>query len=300
MKMMVTGRDGQLVRCLAERTALEPEVTLIHAARPEVDLSTPGELAQAIARARPDIVVNAAAYTRVDDAEDEPELAFRINAEAAGEASTAAARLGIPIIQVSTDYVFDGRKGPPYVENDETGPINHYGRSKLAGEELVRAVNSDHCIVRTSWLFSPFGRNFVRTIIAAGAKGGTLSVVGDQFGSPTSALDLAQAILRLAASWAGNEPARGTYHLANRGAASWFNLAVAAQEEAAAQGMGVAAVKAIATSEWPTRAPRPMNSVLDSSKVEAAIGLAMPDWRVALATVIERLALSPSADEAER
>jgi dTDP-4-dehydrorhamnose reductase len=297
MKILITGREGQLARCLAERAALDPTVSLVHAARPEVDLATPGQLDQAIARARPDIVINTAAYTRVDDAEEAPDLAFRINADAAGETAMAAARLGIPIIQISTDYVFDGGKRTPYAEDDATGPINLYGRSKLAGEELVRAANADHCIVRTSWLYSPFGRNFVRTMVAAGAKGGTLSVVGDQFGSPTSAFDLAEGIMRIASSWTGKQPVRGTYHLANRGEASWFDLAVAVQKEAAARGMGGAVVKPIMTSEWPTRAQRPIYSVLDTNKIETAMGWTMPDWRVAVATVVERLEMPRSSTQ---
>lgn len=300
MKILVTGRRGQLVRCLSEHASSDPAVDIVHAARPEVDLSRPGSLADAIARATPDLIVNAAAYTRVDDAEDVPELAFRINAEAAGEASSAAAGLGIPIIQISTDYVFDGRKRTPYVETDETCPTGVYGRSKQAGEEMVRAANRKHSIVRTAWLYSPYGRNFVRTMVSAGAGGGTLSVVGDQYGSPTSALDLADGILRIASTWAGDRPARGTFHLANRGTASWFDLAVATQRAAAANAMGSAEIRAIATSGWPTKAERPSYSVLDSTKIENAIGFDMPDWRASLPRVVERLAMVGSADQATR
>lgn len=300
MKILVTGRDGQLARCLTERAALDPSLIIVHAARPDVDLSRRGSLGDAIARVNPDLVVNAAAYTRVDDAEDEPELAFRINAEAAGEASSAAAGLGIPIIQLSTDYVFDGRNRDPYVETDETSPTGVYGRSKLAGEEMVRAANPKHCIVRTAWLYSPYGGNFVRTVVSAGAGGGTLSVVGDQYGSPTSALDLADGILRIASTWAGDRPALGTFHLANRGMASWFDLAVATQLAATAHAMGSAVVREIATSDWPTKAKRPSYSVLDSTKIETAIGWDMPDWRASLPRVVERLAMVGSADQATR
>ena len=217
-------------------------------------------------------------------------MAFQINAEAAGEASRAAARLNIPIIQVSTDYVFNGRKRTPYVETDETFPTGVYGRSKLAGEDLVRVANRKHCIVRTAWLYSPYGRNFVRTMVSAGARGGTLSVVGDQYGSPTSALVVADGILRIAATWAGDNPARGTYHLASRGTASWFDLAVATQHTAATHGMCSAEVRQIATSEWPTKALRRSYSMLDSTKFETAIGFDLPDWRDSLPPVVRRLA----------
>lgn len=283
MTILVTGRHGQLAQSLAERGGGD-----IHfAGRPELDLAVPGSARAAILAARPTLVVNAAAFTAVDLAEAEEAAAHRINADAAGEVAGAAAQLGVPVIHISTDYVFDGRATAPYVETDATAPLGAYGRTKLAGEQAVRAANPDHLILRTSWLVSPFGKNFVRTMIDLGRQRDTLSVVADQQGNPTSALDLADAILVVTRCWAsGDRTGLGqTYHLAGTGIASWFDLAVAVQEEARTS----AVVKPIATADWPTPAARPAWSVLDSSKFTRDFGHEMPEWRVSLAPIVARL-----------
>ena len=201
MRVLVTGQEGQLARSLAERAADHPELDIITTARDLVDLSCAGSVAAAIAAVRPDLVINAAAYTGVDLAEDEPALAFRINAEAAGETAAAALQAGAAIVQLSTDYVFDGESSEPYREDAPANPMSVYGRSKLAGEEAVRAANPLHLILRTAWVYSPFGRNFVKTIVAAARDRDRLDVVDDQHGCPTSALDLADSILAIADSW---------------------------------------------------------------------------------------------------
>ncbi len=284
MTILVTGRHGQLAQSLAERGG--DDVRLI--GRPELDLAIPGSARDAILAARPGLVVNAAAFTAVDLAETEELEAHRINAEAAGEVAAAAHELGVPVIHISTDYVFDGRASAPYAETAATAPINAYGRAKLAGEEAVRAANPDHLILRTSWLISPFGKNFVRTMVDLGRQRDRLSVVADQHGNPTSALDLADAILLIARRLAtGNRTGLGqTYHLAGSGIASWFDLAVAVQKAA---GTGTT-VAPIATADWPTPAARPAYSALDSSKFARDFGHGMPDWRVSLATIVARLA----------
>lgn len=283
MKILVIGRHGQLAQCLAERGG--DAVTL--AGRPDLDLAIPGSAQAAILAARPSLVVNAAAFTAVDLAETEEPAAIRINAGAAAEVADATAELGVPVIHISTDYVFDGRATAPYAESDATNPLGAYGRTKLAGEFAVRAANPDHLILRTSWLFSPLGRNFVRTMVELGRSRDSLNVVGDQLGNPTSALDLADAILLIADRLeSGDRTGLGqTYHLAGSGIASWYDLAVAVQQEA---GTGTP-VTAIATADWPTPAARPAYSALDCSKFARDFGHIMPDWPVSLGPIVARL-----------
>ena len=286
MKILVTGEMGQLARSLVERVRLHPGLQLTTAGRPALDLERAGSAAEVIKAAKPDVVINAAAYTAVDQAEDEPERAFRINAEGAGEVAAAAAGVGASIVQISTDYVFDGKSNQPYDEAASTNPMSVYGRSKLAGEEAVRESNNRHAIVRTAWVYSPFGRNFVSSIMSAAVTRPDLSVVSDQRGCPTSALDLADGVLALV-SWAqfGGE----VFHLAGNGAASWFEFATEIMEQCALLGKPNVPVRPIATDDWPTRAVRPRNSVLNVEKFERLVGFAMPDWRSSVAQVIRRM-----------
>jgi dTDP-4-dehydrorhamnose reductase len=288
MRILLTGREGQVARSLLEKAPDWPDLKLVPAGRPEVDLAEPGSIARVIRAVVPDLVINAAAYTAVDQAEDEPDLAYRINAEAAGEAAAAAREMAAGFIQISTDYVFDGQATEPYDEDVPTNPLSAYGRSKLAGEEAVRAANPEHLILRTAWVYSPFGRNFVRTMVAAARDRDELNVVDDQRGSPTSALDLADAILLIAAKW----PAGGgrTYHLAGAGPASWFELAGEVMNQCRRLGLPAAEVHPIRTADWPTKAVRPPFTALDSSRIERDLGLRLPDWRQSVAVAVERLA----------
>ncbi len=288
MRILVTGREGQLARSLAERLAGHQ---LQFVARPEADLAEPGSIARAIVRSEADLVINAAAYTAVDQAESEEALAFRINAEAAGEAAMAAAQIGAPIIQLSTDYVFDGNKPESYRETDRTDPQSVYGRSKLAGEEAVRAGNPRHLIVRSAWVYSPFGRNFVRTMLVAARDRDVLTVVDDQRGNPTSALDLADGLgAALKRMEAATDDLWGAYHLAGSGETSWCGFAAAVMKEAQALGLPIAEVRPIRTADWPTPARRPANSVLDSSRFAATFGFTMPHWRTSVGQVVGRIA----------
>jgi dTDP-4-dehydrorhamnose reductase len=292
VKVLVTGAHGQLARSLAERAASRSDMQMVAIGRPGLDLAQEGSAARAIEAVRPDVIINAAAYTAVDKAEDEPQLAFRINAEAAGEVASAGARVGAAVIQVSTDYVFDGRTEGPYREDSPTHPLGVYGASKLAGEERVRAANSRHAIVRTAWVYSPFARNFVTTIVEAARTRDVLTVVDDQAGSPTSALDLAEGLLRMAGTWNGS-PQLGlgeTYHLAGAGVASWYGVAEFVMSECRRHRLACASVRPIRTADWPTRAARPASSVLDSGKFAATFEFAMPDWRQSMAAVVARLA----------
>ena len=292
MKLLVTGTEGQLVRSMIEKRDAWPELEVIALGRPEADLEVPGSVARAIEARRPDAVINAAAFTAVDQAEDEPERAFRINADAPGEAAAAARDVGAPIVQLSTDYVFGGDGQGAYREDSPPAPIGAYGRSKLAGEEQVRRASSDHMIIRTGWVYSPFGRNFIRSIVKAAEYRGNLTVVEDQRGSPTSALDLAGAILHVLDQWRrGNRTGLGeTYHVTGTGETSWFGFAEVVMRRCEVLGLPVAKVVPIKTSDWPTRARRPKNSVLDCRKFERDFGLRLPDWPQSVAEVVARLA----------
>lgn len=292
MKILVTGRDGQLARSLAERAQLHPKLALSFAGRPVYDLERPAALADHIRAEAPDAVINAAAYTAVDRAEDEPERARLVNAEAPGLLAAAARDAGARFIQISTDYVFDGTGQGPYREDMPTRPIGVYGRTKCAGEEAVRAAQPDHIVLRTAWVYSPFGANFVKTMIRLAGDRDSVGVVADQRGNPSSALDLADGLFALLSTWAdGSRAGLGrTYHLAGSGETSWAGFAEAIFAECAANGLPSAAVTAIATADYPTRAARPANSALDSSAFERDFGFRMPEWRVSLGNVVRTLA----------
>lgn len=291
MRLLVTGKDGQLARGLAESVASRPDVAFVAASRPELDLEVPGSAWEFISRLAPDVVINAAAYTDVDGAEEQPLRALRINAEAAGEVAAAAAAVGAPIIHISTDYVFDGSATRPYAEEAPTGPINAYGRSKFAGEEAVRSANSAHLILPTAWVYSPFGRNFVKTMFQAAEDREEIRVITDNRGSPTSALDLADALLKVVREWSGNQS--GVYHLAGSGDASWFELADAVMKCRARLELRTARLVPIGTSEWPMRAVRPSFSELSDVKFTRDFGFALPHWQASVARVVARLAGGP-------
>jgi dTDP-4-dehydrorhamnose reductase len=287
MKILVTGRDGQLARSLAERASDFPDLSLHFAARPECDLAVPGSAAAAIREARPDLVVSAAAYTAVDKAEQEPEIAQRINAEAVSEIAEAAAAISAPLIHVSTDYVFGGTGDAPMREDEPIAPLGTYGRTKAEGEAAVRAGQSDHLILRTAWVYSPFGANFVKTMLRLSRERDEISVVADQLGSPTSALDLADVILALAARRSTGD-ARGwgeTYHAAGSGQASWAEFAAEIMRLADAQ----TRIRPIPSVDFPTPAKRPEWSVLDGARLEQVFGLKLPQWQESLESVVKRL-----------
>lgn len=291
MRVLVTGRDGQLARSLARRAPAWPGVSVQAVGRPELDLERPASIAAVIAAAAPDVVINAAAYTAVDQAEDESERAFRINSAAAGEVARAARRAGARIVQVSTDYVFDGARKGPRAETDPTCPVGVYGRSKLEGEHRVAEANPDHVVLRTAWVYSAWGRNFVRTILGAAERGEALEVVDDQRGNPTAADDLADGLLTLVAAWRVR-PRLGlgrTYHLAGTGEATWFEFATAIVEEAARQGLPAVPVTPVRSADRPSRAPRPANSVLDSARFAADVGYRAPPWRRSMAEVVAEM-----------
>jgi dTDP-4-dehydrorhamnose reductase len=292
MRVLVTGREGQLARSLAERGAAIPGIVLETIGRPGLDFERPESIEAAIAAAAPDVVVNAAAYTAVDQAEAEPERAFRINAAAAGEVAAAARRTGARFIQVSTDYVFDGTGEGAYAETAPTRPLGVYGRSKLEGERQVAEANPDHVVLRTAWVYGAHGRNFVKTMLGAAAQRDELAVVSDQRGNPTASDDLADGILVMVAAWRDRPRLGlgGTYHLAGTGEASWFDFAGHIMAEAERLGCPSARVRPIGTEEWPTPAARPRNSMLDCARFESDFGFRAPHWKRSSTKVIERLA----------
>ena len=296
MKIAVTGGPGQLVLSMAERGALAGH-EVIAIGPPALDLSAPEDdaihaaLAAAFDGLRPDAIVNAAAHTAVDKAESERDLAFAINAVGAGAVARAAARLEVPLVHVSTDYVFSGDKAEPYLETDQTGPTGVYGASKLAGEEAVRASGADYAILRTAWVYSPFGANFVKTMLRLAESREGLGVVDDQRGCPTSALDLADAVIAVAVNLkAHSDPGlRGLFHATGSGEGSWADLAEAIFATSAANGGPSARVNRIATADYPTPARRPANSRLDCSKLTALHGVRLPHWRHSVEQVTARL-----------
>ena len=290
LRIAVTGWSGQVVCAMLERVPVGVEVIALR--RPDLDLAQPKTVAPALRSARPDVIVNTAAYTAVDQAESEPELAMRVNGEAAGEAARAAAALGIPVIQLSTDYVFDGGLARPYREDDATGPISAYGASKLAGEQAVAAATDNHAILRTAWIYSPFGKNFVKTMLHLAETRDEIGVVADQAGCPTSALDIADAIFTVARNLTArmdDARLRGVFHMSAAGEAVWADVAEAIFAERERQGGKPIRVKRIATADYPTPARRPANSRLDCSKLSQAHGVRLPDWQSSLGACVARL-----------
>jgi dTDP-4-dehydrorhamnose reductase len=290
LRIAVTGWTGQVVRAMLERVPAGVEVIALR--RPELDLADHRTIAPALRSARPDVIVNAAAYTAVDQAESEPALAMRINGSAAGEAARAATILDIPVIQLSTDYVFDGNLDRPYREEDATGPISAYGASKLAGEQAVAAATANYAVLRTAWIYSPFGKNFVKTMLRLAETHDEVAVVADQHGCPTSALDIADAVFAVARNLvarADDATLRGVFHMSATGEAAWADVAEAIFAERERHGGKPVAVKRIASSDYPTPARRPANSRLDCSKLAARHGVALPAWRSSLAVCVERL-----------
>ena len=280
MKVLVTGREGQVARCLALRGEEQSDLELVFGARPELDLARPETIAPLIQSVRPDIVVSAAAYTAVDQAEDEPGLAFGVNGAGAGEVARSAASVGAPIIHLSTDYVFDGLLDRPYWEDDPTGPQGVYGASKLAGEKAVAASNPLSVILRTAWVYSPFGKNFVKTMLRLAGDRDEIAVVSDQWGSPTSALDIADGILHVVRHLADERsPERfGIFHLAGTGTTNWSGFAEKVMIASAENGGPRAVVRPILTAEFPTKARRPANSRLCTEKFARVYGWQAPQW----------------------
>lgn len=279
--ILVTGGSGQVGTALRERAGAFG-VEVVAPPRAELDLLDMASIERQVGARDWNAVINAAAYTAVDKAESENELAFAVNAEAPGGLARATAARGIPLLHVSTDYVFDGTKPEPYAEDDSVAPLGVYGESKEAGERAVREAGDRHVILRTAWVFSPWGSNFVKTMLRLGGERAELGIVADQLGCPTSAVDIADALLTIAT--AGRQRF-GIYHFVNAGEASWFDFARAIFARAPVRPR----LRAISTSDYPAPAKRPANSQLSTAKIERDYGVRPRRWEAALDEVMERL-----------
>jgi len=291
VRIIVIGREGQVARALAERAPAHGAKAVL-LGRPKLDLADPSGIEDILLDTGGDLIVNSAAYTAVDQAESEPELAEAINGIGAGAVAGAAATMNVPVIQISTDYVFDGAAGRPYREEDETRPLGVYGSSKLLGEQAVADATGNHAILRTAWIYSPFGKNFVRTMLRLAADRDEIGVVADQVGSPTSALDIADGVLAVGKNLVEkpqDSALRGIFHMAGEGFASWADFAQEIFAASTRLGGPGARVRPIATADYPTPAKRPANSRLDCGKLASIHGVALPPWQTSLEPCIRRL-----------
>lgn len=289
MKVLILGRAGQVARELATAdwpAGLEPVI----AGRPEFDMARPETLEPLLTRTAPMVVINATAYTAVDKAEAEPGLAFAVNRDGPARLAELCRQRGFALLHISTDYVFDGAKAAPYLEDDAVAPLNVYGASKEAGEAAIRALCSRHLILRTSWVYGVHGQNFVKTMLRLGVERKELRVVADQHGAPTAAADIAAVLVRIAETAAGREEAPwGTCHYGGGGDTTWYGLAdhiFEAQERATGRRPRLVA---IATADYPAPARRPANSRLDCSRIGRAFGIACRPWREGVDRVLEAL-----------
>ena len=287
MKVLLTGGSGQVGSALRESVPVD---ALMHApSSRDLDIRSRESLDAAFAALRPDLVINAAAYTQVERAEEESKLAMRVNGAGAGHVAAACAAFGCPLIHLSTDYIFDGKRQRAYREEDAPAPLNVYGRSKLAGEQAVRDNLEQHLILRVSWVFSATGSNFVKTLLGL-ADRDELRVVNDQHGTPCAAAHIAAAIWRIAGQLAAT-PRFGTYHFASVPVTTWYEFAKAvyvALRDADPEAK-VPTVVPITTRERMTRAVRPRNSVLDGARLRTDFGVSEPDWREELRSVVQKL-----------
>lgn len=289
MRILLFGPNGQVgseLRALPWGDGMD----LVSVSRDDADLSREGEAEAAVRREAPDIVVNAAAYTAVDKAESEPELARAVNGLSPGGMARACAELGIPMIHISTDFVFDGAKAGPYLEDDVPGPVSTYGETKRDGEDAVRAALKNHVILRTAWVFSAYGNNFLKTMLRLGAERDELGIVDDQRGCPTSAGGIARAIRDLINRVQhGDALVPGTFHYCGDDPVTWFGFANAIFENAGDRLAGGVTVKPIGTADYPTPARRPANSVMSCAKIRAVYGIEPDDWRREVSEIVDLL-----------
>ena len=292
MRLLIAGWQGQVARAMVEMAPGDPSVTACAVGRPALDICEAKTIERAMVNTGPDVVINSAAYTAVDKAESEADQAFRMNRDGAKALAEAAARRGIPIIHISTDYVFDGAKAGAYREEDATGPVTVYGRSKLEGEDAVRAANPRHVIVRTAWVHSATGSNFVKTMLRLAGERDELRVVEDQTGNPTYAPHLCAAILDIARQVKGRPEDAGEwglYHAAGSGVTTWCGFAGEVMRVSGALGGPSVPVRPITTADYPTPAKRPVNSALDCGKMKRTFGIELPAWEQGAEACVTRL-----------
>lgn len=284
-KVLVTGANGQLGWELAQAAGSFPAFEFVFVDRNAMDLSNPAEFEAVIALFAPDAIINTAAYTAVDKAETETELAHTINAEAVAQLAKIAKQKNIPFITYSTDYVFNGNATTPYLTDTTLAPVNYYGKTKADGEQMALAENPATIIIRTSWVFSSHGNNFVKTMMRLMKDKDALNIVGDQKGRPTYAKDLALATIQIIKALNEGKSIKGIYHYANTGETTWFGFA----EKIKAFAGLTCNLTAISTAQFPTPAKRPTYSVLDTQKIENELGITIPNWETALKQCIDQL-----------
>jgi dTDP-4-dehydrorhamnose reductase len=292
MRIYVIGSEGQVARSLREAAEGQRDIVIGCGSRPSVDVLRPASVEQALADFSPDLVINPAAYTAVDRAESESDLAFSVNRDGAAAVAIASKRHGVPILHLSTDYVFDGKQKRPYVETDMVAPQCVYGRSKLAGESAVMAANERHMILRTSWVYAPFGNNFVRTMLRLASERDRLRVVDDQIGCPTYAPDIANAILKIAqaiCSSGWRSEFAGITHLAGPDEVTWFAFAQEIMRLVGAKRRPVAQIDPILTADYPTAAARPPNSRLNCDRLHSMFNVRLPPLSHSLDTCLDQL-----------
>lgn len=285
-KILVTGANGQLGMELQQLAKAYPLFEFVFTTREQMPLDNPGAISDFIIKHQPQYFVNCAAHTAVDKADSEKELAYQINAEAPGIIAKACKENNVQLIHISTDYVFNGTGTVPYKESDATDPVNLYGDSKLQGEKKVKELNPDAIVIRTAWVYSEFGKNFVKTILRLMADKDQISVVCDQSGTPTYAADLAEAILQIISS---QQWTPGIYHFSNEGAITWYDFAIAIKELSHSS----CKVNPISTSQYPTPAKRPGYSVLDKTKIKKTFGITIPQWRDSLKICLDKIKNAP-------
>lgn len=281
-KIVVTGANGQLGRELQQLATSYPGFDFVFTTRHELPLDNPDAINEFIKKQQPTYFINCAAYTAVDKAESEKELAYKINAEAPGVIAQACKMNNVRLIHISTDYVFNGLGKEPYKEDDSTDPVNLYGATKLEGEKKVMQFNAESIIIRTAWVYSVFGNNFVKTMLRLMGERDQINVVNDQLGTPTYAADLAEVILQIISS---KQWRPGIYHFSNAGNISWYDFAAAIKELSGSKCI----INAIPTSAYPTPARRPYYSVLDKTKIQQTFHISINDWKTSLSVFMERL-----------
>jgi dTDP-4-dehydrorhamnose reductase len=289
--ILVAGKSGQLSRSLVD-VGEQRAIPLVAVGRPEFDLENAGSIDRVVNAVLPRAIVNAAAYTAVDMAESEPERAFAVNRDGAGRLAATARRLRIPFVHVSTDYVFDGRKASAYCEDDVPFPLGIYGRSKLEGERAVMDANPDALVFRTSWIYSPYGTNFLKTMLRLADTRDVVRIVDDQYGAPTAAIDLGRAIVDALVRVLEREARgrAGVYHVTAAGETTWYGFAKAIFAGWRERGRRIPQLGAITTADYPTRVKRPGNSRLDCAKIQRDFGVCLPLWSTSLDTCLDVLA----------
>ncbi len=290
MRVLITGSEGQVGEKLIKQ-CIDDQICSLALSKDQLDITDLSQISEILNEYRPSIIINAAAYTNVDSAEEYPEIAHSVNAQGPKNLASLCSNQSILLFHISTDYVFDGLKGKPYHEDDNPNPINVYGTTKLQGEENIKSLTDNYIILRTSWVFSDTGKNFMKTIMELSKKSEVLTIVGDQIGSPTSAESIANAILSICKAYECETFKPGTYHYSGEEFVSWFDFATQIVSFAKENGLinKIPLIKKISTTDYPTKSKKPMYSCLSSEKIGKTFGITPNNWRKDLENLISNL-----------